>query len=65
LPKDISMEAMLATRCDERTVGRTIDFLPSGMSCGGVIVVSRLGTGYEIRVNWLTGGVEIVPRKPL
>jgi hypothetical protein len=27
--------------------------------------LSRPGTGYEIRVSWLTGGVEIVPHKPL
>jgi hypothetical protein len=25
-----------------------------------VIALSRLGTGYEIRVNWFTGGIEIV-----
>jgi len=34
--------------------------LPSGMSCGGVITLSRLGMIYQIRVNWLTGGVDIV-----
>jgi len=28
----------------------------------GAIALTRLGVGYEIRVNWLTGGVEIVPR---
>ena len=31
------------------------------MSCGGVITLSRLGIGYEVRVNWLTGGVELLP----
>ena len=65
LPNDVSVEAMLATRCEDKPVGRTIDFLPSGMSSGGVIALSRPGTGYEVRVNWLTGGVEIVPRRPL
>jgi general secretion pathway protein H len=38
-----------------------IQFLPSGMSCGGTIFLSRLGTTLEVRVAWLTGGVEIVP----
>ena len=28
--------------------------------CGGTIALARPGMGYEIRVNWLTGGVEIV-----
>jgi general secretion pathway protein H len=30
------------------------------MSCGGTIALSRLGRRYEIRVNWLTGGIDIV-----
>jgi general secretion pathway protein H len=34
------------------------------MSCGGAIALTRLDFGYEIRVNWLTGGVEIVPLNP-
>ena len=39
----------------------TVHFFSSGMSCGGVIALSRSGFGYEVRVNWLTGGVDIVP----
>ncbi len=65
LPNDVTMEAMLASRCADRAAGRTIDFFPSGMSCGGVIALARPGMGYEVRVNWLTGGVEIVPQKLL
>jgi len=42
--------------------GRTfINFFGSGMSCGGTIELTRLGAGYQVRVNWLTGGVEVVP----
>ena len=41
--------------------GNTIAFIASGMSCGGVIALTRQGVGYQVRVNWLTGGVEIVP----
>ena len=65
LPKDVTLEAMLASRCGDRTAGRSIDFFPSGMSCGGAIALARPGMGYEIRVNWLTGGVDIVPKKLL
>jgi general secretion pathway protein H len=64
-PSDISMEAMLASRCADRLRGRSIDFFPSGMSCGGTIALARPGMGFEIRVNWLTGGVDIVPQKLL
>jgi general secretion pathway protein H len=65
LPGDVSLEAMLASRCADRDAGRSIDFFPSGMSCGGVIALARPGMGFEVRVNWLTGGVDIVPQKLL
>jgi general secretion pathway protein H len=65
LPSDVTVDAMLASRCADRTVGKSIDFFPSGMSCGGVIALARPGMGYEVRVNWLTGGVDIVPQKLL
>ncbi|QPF93860.1 prepilin-type N-terminal cleavage/methylation domain-containing protein [Bradyrhizobium commune] len=65
LPRDVVVQATLASRCADRRTGRSIDFFPSGMSCGGVIALARPGMGYEVRVNWLTGGVEIVPQKLL
>ena len=60
IPDDVTFEALLAQRCGDRRVGATIDFFPSGASCGGVIAIARQGVGYQIRVNWLTGGVEVV-----
>lgn len=65
LPDDVSLDAMLASRCADRNAGRSIDFFPSGMSCGGVLALARPGMGFEVRVNWLTGGVDIVPQKIL
>jgi general secretion pathway protein H len=65
LPNDVSLEAILASRCADRNAGRSIDFFPSGMSCGGTIALARPGMGYQVRVNWLTGGVDIVPQKLL
>ena len=65
LPDDVSVNAILSSRCADRIAGRSIDFFPSGMSCGGTIALMRPGMGYEVRVNWLTGGVEIVPQKLL
>ena len=61
IPADVTFQALLARRCGDRRVGATIEFFPSGESCGGVIAIARQGVGYQIRVNWLTGGVEIVP----
>ena len=60
-PGDVGFDALLASRCNQRAAGRTIDFFPSGMSCGGTIALLRPGGGFQVRVNWLTGGVEIVP----
>ena len=59
VPQDVGFDAVLASRCNQRAAGSTIRFFATGMSCGGVIALTRLGTGYEIRVNWLTGGVEL------
>lgn len=61
LPEDVRFDALLALRCNSRPAGPTIRFFASGMSCGGAIALTRLGVGYQVRVNWLTGGVEVVP----
>lgn len=60
VPNDVVFRAVLPARCNQRPAGSTIRFFASGMSCGGAIALSRPGAGYEVRVNWLTGGVEIV-----
>jgi general secretion pathway protein H len=39
-----------------------ISFFANGTSCGGTIALTRLDAGFEIRVNWLTGRIEIVSR---
>jgi general secretion pathway protein H len=64
VPDDVTFDALLPARCGQYRTGFDIRFFPTGMSCGGVITLSRFGSGYEVRVNWLTGGVEIVPISP-
>jgi general secretion pathway protein H len=61
MPDDVHFEALLAARCNRQAAGNTIEFFASGMSCGGTIRLTRNEVSYDIRVNWLTGGVEIVP----
>ena len=65
VPDDVTFSATLPIRCNDRPAFSTISFFATGMSCGGTIVLSRLGAVYEIRVNWLTGGIEIVPRSTI
>jgi general secretion pathway protein H len=64
IPADVRFDALVAENCAGRGAGSTIDFLPSGMSCGGTIALTRPGAAYRVRVNWLTGGVEIVESSP-
>lgn len=60
LPPDVGFDALLAETCNGREAGATIAFFPSGMSCGGTIQLRRGDVGFQVRVNWLTGGVEVV-----
>jgi general secretion pathway protein H len=62
IPDDVAFDAILPERCNQRAAFATISFFASGMSCGGAIALTRFGVGFEIRVNWLTGGIEVVPR---
>jgi general secretion pathway protein H len=62
IPDDVVFNAILPQSCSQRPVFSTISFFATGMSCGGVIALTRQGSGFEIRVNWLTGNVEIVSR---
>jgi general secretion pathway protein H len=65
IPDDVRFDALLPRTCRQRAALSTISFFADGMSCGGTIALTRLDRSYEIRVNWLTGRIEIVPRDPL
>ncbi len=62
LPEDVRFDALLPQSCQRRPTLSSISFFADGMSCGGAITLTRLDITYEIRVNWLTGRVEIVSR---
>jgi general secretion pathway protein H len=62
IPDDVNVEATLPRTCNQREALSTIRFFPSGLSCGGAVALTRADVGYEIRVNWLTGRIEIVSR---
>jgi len=64
-PDDVRLETVLPHNCDNRPALQTISFFGSGMSCGGVITLTHLDAGYQIRVNWLTGRIEVVPNDGL
>jgi general secretion pathway protein H len=60
IPNDVQFEAVLPRTCGRHEAFSTISFFATGMSCGGAIALTRGDAGYEIRVNWLTGRIEIV-----
>jgi len=62
IPEDVRFEALLPRTCSQRQALSTISFFASGMSCGGAVALTRADVGYEVRVNWLTGRIEIVSR---
>jgi len=62
IPDDVRFDALLPQTCRQHAALSTISFFSNGMSCGGTIALTRLDTGYEVRVNWLTGRIEIVSR---
>jgi general secretion pathway protein H len=62
IPDDVRFDALLPETCRQQPTLSTISFFGDGMSCGGTIAIARFDTTYEIRVNWLTGRIEIVPR---
>jgi general secretion pathway protein H len=62
IPGDVQFAALLPQTCRRQAALSTVSFFANGMSCGGAITLTRLDAGYDIRVNWLTGRIEIVSR---
>jgi general secretion pathway protein H len=62
IPNDVRFDAVLPQTCRRQAALSTIRFFSNGTSCGGAIALTRFDAGYEIRVNWLTGRVEVVSR---
>jgi general secretion pathway protein H len=59
VPDDVVLDVLGAA--DRSNARRSIvRFEPDGSSSGAALRVSRDGFGYEIRVNWFTGGVTIL-----
>ena len=65
IPEDVVFEALLPERCAGHPALSTISFFATGMSCGGTVRLTRTGNWFEVRVNWLTGGIDIVARDTL
>jgi len=59
IPRDVELDVLSAS--EPGSGGRMIvRFRPDGTSSGAVLRLAREKAGYEIRINWHTGGVSIV-----
>jgi general secretion pathway protein H len=61
IPEDVAVNVV---GIDEQWSGRqaVVGFHPDGASSGTVLIFSRQGAEYEVRVNWYTGGVAVEGR---
>jgi general secretion pathway protein H len=61
IPRDVVVDVLGADeQWEERRA--VVRFEPDGASSGTVLRLSREGAGYEVRVNWFTGGVAVETR---
>ena len=58
----VAMNWVTSDRCPIRGGIRALRFLADGRSCGGVMTLSASGRKIELRVDWLTGRVEMSPK---
>jgi general secretion pathway protein H len=60
VPRDIAFSVTTGVPCIAGTQRFAIAFAPDGTSCGGVIQLSKRARSYSIRINWLSGMVDVV-----
>jgi general secretion pathway protein H len=60
IPRDLDVEVTTARECTEGGQRFIIVFAPSGGSCGGVILLKKKGRAYAVRINWLSGMIDVV-----
>jgi general secretion pathway protein H len=60
VPSDLAMEVTTTSQCIEGQQRFVIVFAPDGSSCGGFVVLRKGGYGLVIRVNWLSGMIDVI-----
>ena len=59
IPRDASLEIATAPQCADGQQRFLITFAPDGSSCGGVFTLREGSLAFRIRVNWLSGMVDV------
>ena len=60
VPGDVAMTVTTGVQCMEGAQRFVIIFAPDGTSCGGTVVLSKGMQSYTIRINWLSGMIDVV-----
>jgi general secretion pathway protein H len=60
LPDDLSLDVIASDVCVAAPGRFAIAFAADGRSCGAVIRISKATRAWRIRINWLTGFVDVV-----
>jgi general secretion pathway protein H len=60
VPSDLAIEVATGANCMEGSQRFVIIFAPDGRSCGGAVILKRGDQSLAIRVNWLSGIVDVV-----
>jgi general secretion pathway protein H len=60
LPSDLTLDVIASDLCPAQPGVFAIVFAPDGRSCGAVIRIAKDERDWRIRVNWLTGFVDVV-----
>ena len=59
LPKDLALDVISSETCRRETGSFVIAFDADGRSCGAVIKISKGERVWSVRINWLTGYVDV------
>lgn len=60
LPADVTLDLIASGSCMTQAGQFAVIFAPDGRSCGAVISLAKDGRSWRIRVNWLTGFIDVV-----
>ncbi len=60
LPRDVTLDLIASDTCRNARGEYAVVFAADGRSCGAVIRLAKGGLDWRIRVNWLTGFIDVV-----
>jgi general secretion pathway protein H len=60
LPEDLNLEVLASNLCVAAPGRFSIVFAADGRSCGAVIRISKGTLDWRVRINWLTGFIDVV-----